>query len=55
MNNADILLGILELALGQLTKERATLTPEQLARLDANFVDYQARIERAKAAADKTE
>lgn len=51
MNQSDILLGILELALEALVKDRVKLTDEQRARLDANFSDYQGRIARAEAAA----
>lgn len=51
MNNADLLLGILEALLEALMKDRVKLTDEQRARLDANFSDYQARIARAEAAA----
>lgn len=51
MNNYDVLFGIVEMALEALLKERANMTPEQLARLDDNFADYQNRIARAEAAA----
>lgn len=48
----DLLIAIAGQILEQLFKDRAKLTDQQRAALDANFSDYQARIARAEAAAN---
>lgn len=51
-DSTDLLIAIAGQILEQLFKERAKLTDDQRAALDANFADYQSRIARAEAAAD---
>lgn len=55
MDNADALIKIAIMAFEALMKNRASLTDEQRAQLDANFGDYQVRIARAEANAAPSE